>query len=286
MTSAELALSVVRQQAFALAAQVPLIESETDPEHVHDARVATRRLRAALRVFDDVLPDAVLQLNQDLRWIAAQLGPVRDLDVQLLRLRATGLELGVSTDLVTYGAWLEQQRARAMAIYRDAVKSERFAVLTAALQGLERVTPVPESIPVELDAPERLKPEFRRLRRCAAHLNVDSPASDMHQARIRAKRLRYAVEFFEPIYGKSARRVIARATDLQDLLGDHQDGVVAAQRIHEAIQSAAAAWEAETSLALGQVVQFELQKGERLRRRARSAYRKLESAWKRLRDDF
>jgi hypothetical protein len=88
------------------------------------------------------------------------------------------------------------------------------------------------------------------------------------------------------VYGKSAERVADAAVDVQDLLGDHQDGIVNTQRIHEAIDSVATSWAAETAMALGQVVQRELQHGEKVRRRFKAAYRDVESAWRRLRHAF
>src|SRR5207302_9510156 len=86
-----------------------------DPLHVHQMRVPTRRMRAAWRLFADVLPAEAGTLNEELKWIAGQLGAARDLDVQVRRLRETAAELGLSEALVPYGAWLEEQRERAQA---------------------------------------------------------------------------------------------------------------------------------------------------------------------------
>src|SRR5690349_3666103 len=92
-TTAELALQVTRLQATAFAEHVS--QTAADPEHVHDSRVAIRRMRAALRLFKDVLPNAEA-LDEELRWMADELGPVRDLDVQLKRLHATAEDLEVA----------------------------------------------------------------------------------------------------------------------------------------------------------------------------------------------
>src|SRR5689334_5766734 len=86
-TTAELALDVLRPQATLFAEEVPQARLGADPEHVHDSRVATRRMRAALRLFKDVLPYGEA-LDDELRWIASLLGPVRDLDVGLKRQQA------------------------------------------------------------------------------------------------------------------------------------------------------------------------------------------------------
>ena len=67
-------------------------------------------MRAALRLFSDILPPQASSLNDELKWFANQLGPVRDLDVQIQRMRDTAAELGVAEALDPYGAWLEVQR--------------------------------------------------------------------------------------------------------------------------------------------------------------------------------
>jgi triphosphatase len=286
-TTGELALEVLRRNATAFAEHAPQSRGGGDAEHVHQTRVATRRLRAALRVFRDVLPPEVGALKEDLSWIASLLGPVRDLDVQVRRLQSIAIELGVSQALMPYGAWLEEQRQRTQVAFAQAFESERFMTLTEHLRQVDALTvDSPDDGPLKDQAPRRLRRPFRQLRKRADGLRPSSPLTDFHQARIRAKRLRYAVEFFETVYGKPARRLIKDATDLQDLLGEHQDGVVSTQRIHEAIQTIAATWPAETSLALGQVVQSEAQRGESLRRQFKPAYRDLRVAWRRLRRDF
>ncbi len=58
-----------------------------DPEGVHKMRVATRRLRSALRAFKKVLPASILSFNGEFKWLAAILGGVRDLDVAMGNLR-------------------------------------------------------------------------------------------------------------------------------------------------------------------------------------------------------
>jgi CHAD domain-containing protein len=241
-------------------------------------------MRAALRVFRDVLPAELDSIDAELKWIAGQLGPVRDLDVQLHRLHDIAVALGVTHEIVPFGAWLEEQRQRALTALDDAFQSERFQQLTQRLKAFDSLAPDPARNPdIEKDAPDRLRSAFRRLRNAADGLDVDALPTAFHKARIRAKRLRYTVEFLAPAYGKPATRLIKVTTSLQDLLGDHQDGVVSTQRIHEAVHTAAGAWPAETSVALGRVVQWEAQHGEQLRRRFSARYREVDDAWRRLR---
>jgi CHAD domain-containing protein len=281
----ELAAEVLQTHANVLVEHARAGQWDQDPEEIHQARVASRRLRAGMRVFEDVLPESVRALSPELKWIAGLLGAVRDLDVQVRRLQTTAAELRITQDVVPYGGWLEALRERALAELDDATRSSpRYA---EALRSLENLTvPAPteadHQLTAEEFAPAQLKNAARKLRKQVRRIDQTVPDAVVHKARIRAKRLRYAVEFFEPIYGKRARRVIRATTDVQDLLGDHQDGVVNTGHIHEAIATAAAGWPAETSLALGQLVQWEAQHRAELRHQLAKVYGDVEDAWRTL----
>ena len=279
----ELAAEVIQRQAKAFVERAQAGKWDEDPEEIHQARVASRRLRAALRVFKDLLPDEIVALQPELKWIAGLLGGVRDLDVQVQRLHATSAELGIAADAIPYGGWLEALRGRALASLDEGLRTARFTQLVTNLENLE--LPIPEDgqqLMAEAVAPGRLRQTAKKLRKQAHLVNRTVPDAVVHRARIRAKRLRYAAEFFEPIYGKRARRLIRATTDLQDLLGDHQDSVVNTGHVHEALATAAAAWPAETSLALGRLVQWEAQHCAQLRHRFRTAYAEVEDAWRTL----
>ena len=283
MLACERAAEVVNQQAAVFVARAEAGQWDQDPEEIHGARVASRRLRAALRVFKDVLPDQVTAVQPELKWIAGLLGAVRDLDVQVRRLQTTAADVGVAQEVMPYGGWLEALRERDLAALDEATHTPRFGELVHALANVHFPTPRDaEQLTVEDFAPARLRRSAKKLRKLARSLDHTSADTALHEARIRAKRLRYASEFFEPTYGKPARRLISAATDLQDLLGDHQDGVVNTGHVHEAIATAAAAWPAETSLALGRLVQWENQHRAEIRRRFKTAYGDVEDAWRRL----
>src|SRR5260221_5847779 len=93
-TIGALAIQVLIRNAAEFEEHTPGALDGHDPEHVHEMRVATRRMRAALRLFGDVLPAEANSLNDELNWIAGQLGATRDLDVQVRRLREAPTELG------------------------------------------------------------------------------------------------------------------------------------------------------------------------------------------------
>src|SRR5215510_15845797 len=87
----DLAFRVVRTQLALLHSHEPGTRAGRDPEELHDMRVATRRLRAALRCFRDVLPPEGGMLYHELGWLASGLATVRDLDVQLARVQDLAL---------------------------------------------------------------------------------------------------------------------------------------------------------------------------------------------------
>jgi CHAD domain-containing protein len=280
----ELAAEVLQAQAKIVVEHARAGQWDQDPEEIHQARVASRRLRAALRVFEDALPESIRTLSPELKWIAGLLGGVRDLDVQVRRLQKTAAELQIAQDVVPYGSWLEALRERALAELDDATRSSpRYAELLQALENLTIPAPTEaDQLPAEEFAPAQLKNTARKLRKQVRRIDQTVPDTVVHKARIRAKRLRYAVEFFEPIYGKRARPVIRATTEVQDLLGDHQDGVVNTGHIRDAIATAAAGWPAETSLALGQLVQWEAQHRAELRHQLKKVYGEVEDAWRTL----
>jgi CHAD domain-containing protein len=78
---------------------------------------------------------------------------------------------------------------------------------------------------------------WRHLWRAVDELPDDPPDPALHEVRIRAKRVRYAAEAVEPVFGRDARRFVERVTELQDVLGEHQDAVVAGQWLREAASS-------------------------------------------------
>ncbi|MGI9147569.1 MAG: CHAD domain-containing protein [Chloroflexota bacterium] len=282
-STGDLAVLVLQRNATEFLEHVPGARAGVDPHHVHQMRVATRRMRAALRLFSDLLPPDSRSLDEELKWFASQLGPVRDLDVQIHRMHATAAELGIAEALAPYAAWLEQQQRRARATLAEAFESRRFGALVQHLQRLDECA-LEDNPPLFGDAPRRLQRAYKHLRRRADAVDHQALAADLHAVRIRAKRLRYTAEFFELAYGRPARRLVERVVTLQDVLGNLQDGVVSREHIHAALQSSANTWPAQTSVALGQLLQLDAQRDRELRTAFHAAYSGVRgSRWQGLR---
>ena len=243
-----------------------------DPEELHQARVATRRLRAVLRAARPLLdPDWTESLRAELAWVGGALGPVRDLDVLLERLRTevAGLEPPEGRAAGRFLRALEEERSSARAAMLDAMSSARYLELLARLEAAA-VAPRAQAAAVSLR--EVAAREFRKLRREVRALPPGPPDDALHAVRIHGKRARYAAELAEGVVGKPARRFVRDAKRLQDVIGEHQDAVVAEERIRGLLEGTD---DPRVHFAAGRLVERE---GER-RRRARAACPK---AWERL----
>ena len=224
-----IANDVMRHQLTQIRTFEPGARSGDSPEDLHDMRVATRRLRAALSTFAHVLPAEARVLERELRWLGSGLAAVRDLDVQLGRIGQ--VEAGESTDnrqaLEQVCYTLTARRETARADLHRMLDSERYARLIA-LGGDMLTQPSPdEGLTLGLAAYPLVVRPFRHFRKRARHLSQDSPATEFHTVRKRARRLRYTVEFLTAAAPKAARSFTRRLVALQDVLGQHQDMEVA-----------------------------------------------------------
>jgi CHAD domain-containing protein len=245
----------------------------SDPEDLHKLRVAIRRSRAALREARSLLgKEHVRELRDELKWLGRQLGPGRDLDVLIARLRieVAGLD---GPDAIPAGkivTELEAEREAAQAELLAALDSPRYARLLGMLEGIVSAPPVTTS---DVSLERVAQREFKRLERHMKALGA-APSNDaLHRARIQAKRLRYATELSSQLLGKDGRRVVQAAKAFQDVVGAHQDAVVAEERIRTAVRRARGVG---SGLAAGRLI-------ERERERRVDARSELPKAWKRLR---
>ena len=198
-----------------------------DPEYIHQMRVATRRLRAALRLFAPVLPEQFAEpLRAPLAALMQQLGSARDLDVLLAEIANPVLAaLPNEPRLPALASDITNRRytARAQAIAMLAAPDYGRMLLTA-LESLH-ATPLADPATTALlgFASERLKRLRNKVRRMAAAADIDDPLS-LHALRIGVKRLRYALEFFLPLEAERAsQRVLKQLAGLQDTLGQLND---------------------------------------------------------------
>jgi CHAD domain-containing protein len=203
-----------------------------DPEMVHQARVATRRLRSDLRSWRAFLdPDWNATLRGELRWLADALGAVRDADVLRERLEssAAGLPREDRVPAEALSVRLTESREAARDRLLGQLRSDRYVELLDHVVARVREPRVltEANLPASEALAQVMQAPFAHVRTAFAPLGPDAPDEALHAARIRVKRVRYAAESLVPVVGKPARRFGRLAGALQDVLGEHQDAVVA-----------------------------------------------------------
>ena len=234
----------------------PGVRLGDDPEDVHQARVATRRMRSDLRTFGHLLdPTAVESLSTELKWLGSVLGDVRDNDVLAERFRrqTSVLSAGDRAGAANLIRSLRAAGRRARRTLGEAMDSPRYEQLLDALERARETPPMAagkESADAHDALPRIVRVPWKRLARQVGALG-DEPADQMlHDLRIKAKRARYAAEAAEPVMGNAASRLAKALAGLQGVLGDLQDAVVA----EEWLRSAAARGNADSAFVAGQLV--------------------------------
>jgi CHAD domain-containing protein len=167
-----------------------------------------------------------------LRWVAGALGEVRDLDVHLEGLSEESSRNGEVLEEVV--ALLRERRVEARRRMLEALDSNRYERLVASFSGTLRRgrSPSPTS-PIMEVAPELVRNRYKKVRKAANTLSEDSPPEHYHDLRKKGKRLRYALEPLQEIYGKPAKKMVKLLKKTQDDLGDHQDLIVACGLMEE-----------------------------------------------------
>jgi CHAD domain-containing protein len=255
-------------QRDALVGYDPAVRRDV-PDSVHKMRVATRRLRSALRSFRPLLDrDTADAMRAELSWLADELGRVRDAEVLAGRLAAAvdgeppELVLGPVTTRLT--AQLRARVGRHRHALLAALAGERYLTLLDDLDrlvaGVGAAPTARGTRPAGVEVPRLVRKAVRRVDRlmavadqAPAAVPVATPPlpgtvdrdTALHEVRKAAKRARYAAEAATPVSPKRAGQLAAAMESVQELLGDHHDSVVtrdllrtAALRAHGAGENA------------------------------------------------
>ena len=221
-----------------LVANQPLMLDD-DPEGLHQMRVALRRLRAAISLFSDMLPDPQTSaLKTELKWITGELGPARELEVFVKRVvNPVADRKPDRPGVAVLSRELWQRREETLARAHAAVESPRFRSLvldTAAwiedgdwISNPEDPARMLRQRPIAEAAADQLNRRWKTILKKGKNLDELEPPL-RHRLRIQAKKLRYAAEFFAGAFPrkKSMKRrkdFVASLAKLQDALGDLND---------------------------------------------------------------
>ncbi len=250
------------------------------PDAVHRIRVATRRARSVLAAYAKDRQD-VRSLIDEIRWLGIELGAARDVEVVRERVLARLAELAPQLNVgpvaaridTHFSAETDAARGRALA----ALNSARYVAILESLDAIAATLRIGRAddlratrvVPQLLDRmTETVDKRVKAVRRTSAGPERDALA---HSARKAVKRLRYAIEAVRPLAPRRTDRVLITFIDLQNILGDHQDSIVAQRKLLQLATEAERSGEGGfTYGALGQV-ESEI---------AADALRKLPAAWK------
>jgi CHAD domain-containing protein len=224
--------SVFSESIASLLRHDPLVRTSGDPEAVHQARVATRKLRSHLRTFGPLLDAEWTEpLRTELGWLALGLGAVRDREVLLERLRERAKSLP-ATDQKSAASLL-----KILEVEIDTLRKKLMTELDSVryvdlLERLVDAAHAPVTLPEADEPASKVLPPlaagpWRRLRSAVRQLPDPPTDPELHRIRILAKRARYAAEAVAPVAGSAAAAFARAAAKLQTILGEHQDSVTA-----------------------------------------------------------
>ncbi len=240
-TLGELAYAILRRQLGVLREKEPGTRLGEDVEELHEMRVATRRLRAALDVFADVLPIRARTFHAELGWLANVLGAVRDLDVQL-EAQAAMIQPGQHALWADLTLLLEAERETSQTELLAALDSARWDRLRNGMTAMVQQGPHRRSTATRLPAlaavPDLIGSRHDAVVKAARRAKRSGEAADFHRLRIRCKRLRYSLEFSAELYDGRTKQYTRQLAKLQDQLGLLQDAEVAANRLSELAMTA------------------------------------------------
>jgi triphosphatase len=256
---------LVREMAGARAGKV---------DSVHQLRVAMRRIRAALALFDAALPRrTAAALESALQTLGRTVGAVRDIDVLAAAIAKRGRKIGSRLEpaVVTVLRHVHEQRLAAHATLATALDTprtrrviERLAALAARGGG---------GPPLWQVAADLVRPLLRDVLRAGRRIDASSSMATLHRLRIRAKRLRYALEALDGLGGAETRALAKRLAELQDVIGEHRDATTQRAWLLDEVPAFVA--DAEALVAIGAIA-------EALRRRSRRVARRVPRVWRRI----
>lgn len=250
MHMAEACRLIWREQLTAMLLNEAGVRYSENPEYVHDMRVATRRARAAAKLYGEFFkPKAIRRYLRCLRRTAQLLGAVRDLDVAIGKLERFGVRkktYGASRLAATLETWRERRKAAhaELVAWFDSPGYSRFAASFAKFcrtpgEGIRDYTPKPRVAPqphqVRHVTPSMILNRYENIRSYETLFDGAErpPVEVLHLLRIECKYLRYNLEFVGNLLGPEAQRVLADLRKLQEDLGELNDAAVSKQLLEE-----------------------------------------------------
>lgn len=279
-TMRDLVAALLSAAVTEIVRRVPGIVGGEDVEAVHQARVATRRLRAQLRMLRPVVNRQWAdETRSELKWLAQCLGAVRDADVLYAELDEQQRTLPqvdrAAARVLSERVLAERREAHDRLV--EELQSDRYRALMDRLLDATAVPPMRgrdhrADGSAESVLPELVAKRYRGLARRVSKLGEDPSDEALHEVRKQSKSLRYVAEASRPFVGSPAKRLARAAERLQDVLGEVHDAAAAQAWLrHQVLLTP----RASTGLAAGSIVNREWE-------RYRVHHGQWRHAWKRL----
>jgi triphosphatase len=262
------------------------------PEPLHRLRVTARRMETILTLFRAYLPAGVRNSRPTLKGLLDALGLVRDADIRLEAVSSfrAGLPEGDRRALDPLLQHLRSERARARSTMLRTLDAKRARDWLDTLPDqLARTLPATSSASSRNAAalavvPGLIRKRYRKLRKSARHLTARSSMAEFHEMRVRAKKLRYALEVVAPTYAKPANRMLAALHKLQSKLGTQHDADVIAHYLSQLAGDAPANFVPATLFMMGRMAEQRGREAVRMGRKVAAPWRKVRGQrWNKLR---
>lgn len=235
MEHSALSCALLRQRLVSLLTAMPAAQ-EGDELSVHQARVASRRLREALPVLGASVDEAAVnRAGRRVRRITRALGPVRELDVTLLLLAELEQKNAASTRAIARvrAAVIEERQKRRRVMLAEITPSRLEKLRKRLVEVAAPETRKQPSRTAIAEAAAQAAARARKLRAAIDRAGGIYLADRLHRVRIEAKKLRYALEIQRELTQSRSTARLNRLKHYQDLLGRVHDLEVLIERTRE-----------------------------------------------------
>lgn len=217
------------------------IKADYDTEFLHDYRVSLRKVRSVLSLCKKVChPSGAVRLKQAVAAMMKPTNRLRDLDVYLLAkthyfsLVPDSLHSGLSLMFSVFAEERQRQLAQVVSLLESASYTKMMSSLVEQLNSPHLFEADPPVLESTVSFARRLIwKRYKKVCNFARRMDADAPDDEIHALRIQCKKLRYAMEFFAPLFPKKAiKQRIKDLKQLQDNLGQFNDYAVQQRSLH------------------------------------------------------
>lgn len=289
----DFAVAALRRLHQEWQANEPVARLGEGPEPLHRLRVTARRMETVLSLFRGYLPAGLRRSRPMLKRLLDALGAVRDADVRIEAASSfrSSVPEGDRLALDPLLQHLQSERARVRSTMLRALDARHTRDwLDAVPDQLARTAPPTSSASSRSAAaalsvvPALIRERYRKLRKCARRLTPESPMGEFHKVRIRAKKLRYALEVVAATYAKPAARTLSALHKMQAKLGTQHDADVISRYLTQLASDPPASFAPATLFLMGRMAEAHARKAARMGGKVERPWRKVRRRrWKALR---